>query len=92
MRTLSSLLIALTLCGCQVSQKVTPDALTSAEITSGVGTTYFHIIDTEREEILTPETSDSREILVKLWYPANIAADQKPAPMWFHTQEHTLPY
>lgn len=92
MRTLSSLLIALTLCGCQASQKVTPDALASAEITPGVGTTYFHIVDAEREEILTTDDSDRREILVKLWYPANIAADQTPVSMWFHTQEHVLPF
>lgn len=86
MKALYPMLAALTLSACQ-----TPDN-SNAELIPAVGTSYFHIIDTEREEILTPETNDKREILVKLWYPANITADQTPVPMWFHTQEHVLPF
>lgn len=64
----------------------------NTQLVAGVGTSYFHIVDADREEILTSNTNDNREILVKLWYPADISADQIPVPMWFHTQEHVLPF
>lgn len=37
-----------------------------------VGTVTYHWTDTSREEILTDTPNDRRELLVQLWYPAQI--------------------
>lgn len=34
-----------------------------------VGTTLMHWVDESREEVLTPEDGDKRELVVQLWYP-----------------------
>lgn len=44
----------------------------------GVGTTTLHLIDSTREEIISKTTNDSREIMFRVWYPANIKKDDKP--------------
>ena len=35
-----------------------------------IGKTGFHLVDTSREETNTPDTTDRRELHVKVWYPA----------------------
>lgn len=86
MKAFSLLFTTLALSACQApADKHEP-------VTQGIGTSYFHIVDKHREEILTNDPSDAREILVKLWYPAEIDSKQNPVPMWFHTQEHVLPF
>ena len=35
-----------------------------------VGTTYLHLRDDARPEIITPDTSDVRELMVRVWYPS----------------------
>ncbi len=45
-----------------------------------IGTRVFHWVDTSREETLTSDPDDVREIMVQLWYPATDAAGAQPAP------------
>ena len=47
-----------------------------------VGSTSFRLVDTNREEILTAEPSDNRELLVQVWYPAEPVADTNVSPYW----------
>ncbi|EGG37032.1 alpha/beta hydrolase family protein [Paenibacillus sp. HGF5] len=35
-----------------------------------VGTDTFHFVDADREETFTEQTSDKRELIVQVWYPA----------------------
>ena len=35
-----------------------------------VGTETFHLIDTSRDETLTEDKNDKRELMVQIWYPA----------------------
>lgn len=39
-----------------------------------IGTTVRHLIDDSREETLTPETGDKRELMVNVWYPVDLEA------------------
>lgn len=36
-----------------------------------VGSQYLHLI-TDEDEIITPETDDTRELMIKVWYPARL--------------------
>jgi predicted dienelactone hydrolase len=45
-----------------------------------VGTVSFHLIDPSRDEIYTDDSSDSREIMVQMWYPAEPEEGASPAP------------
>ena len=62
---------------------VLPTALPILELpaTTGsykVGSRYIHL-KTEREEIITENLNDKRELMVKVWYPANIKKEQTEA-------------
>jgi predicted dienelactone hydrolase len=46
----------------------------------GVGTTTLHLVDSSRSEILTERPDDQRELMVQMWYPAEISAKAEPAP------------
>ena len=52
-----------------------------------VGTTVFHWVDSEREEILTPEPGDQRELMVQLWYPIAKGTEGKRAEYLPHFDE-----
>lgn len=41
-----------------------------------VGSQYIHFI-TNQDEIITPETKDKRELMIKVWYPASINNEKK---------------
>jgi predicted dienelactone hydrolase len=43
-----------------------------------VGTMDMCFVDTERAETFTPDTSDHREVPVRLWYPAEVPAGSEP--------------
>jgi hypothetical protein len=45
-----------------------------------VGRAVYHMIDGDREEILTYDESDVRELMVTVYYPAEPGADDQPAP------------
>ena len=46
-----------------------------------IGTETFHWIDSSRAEWFTPEdTTDVREIMVQVWYPAKIPDTLQPEP------------
>ncbi len=44
-----------------------------------VGTQTFHLIDESREEIYTDEPGDKREIMMQIWYPAELSAEGETA-------------
>jgi len=45
-----------------------------------VGTRIYHWIDEKREEPLTPEKGDKRELMVQVWYPTAKRVQDKPVP------------
>ena len=46
----------------------------------GIGTVSFEWNDTTRPEIYTTDPSDTRDLMVQIWYPANPASGATPAP------------
>ncbi len=44
-----------------------------------VGTTKLHLVDRTRAEIFTPGPSDHRELVVQVWYPAQVAPGARRA-------------
>lgn len=36
----------------------------------GIGTVTYHLIDTSRREVFTPNPNDKREIMIQVWYPS----------------------
>jgi len=46
----------------------------------GVGTTTLHLVDSSRTETITEDPNDRRELVVQMWYPAQVSADAEPAP------------
>lgn len=48
-----------------------------------IGSSEFLLADDSRQEIFSYDENDKREILVRVWYPAqNLAKDAKPLPLW----------
>jgi predicted dienelactone hydrolase len=47
-----------------------------------VGTSQFHVIDTQREEILTEEPGDVRQFMVRMWYPCRETNSSQRARYW----------
>lgn len=45
-----------------------------------VGRTEYHLIDETRPEIFTEDSDDVREFMIRVYYPADPAADALPAP------------
>jgi hypothetical protein len=45
-----------------------------------VGTTNYHWVDESRPEIFTKDPDDRRELLVRVWYPAEVDANATPEP------------
>lgn len=43
-----------------------------------VGTAFFHWIDETRDEVFTDDLDDRRELMVQLWYPAQVESDAVP--------------
>lgn len=55
-----------------------------------VGTLEYAWMDTSREEWLTPEAGDWREVKVRLWYPAVTRPQAQPAPYFLQPLEGEL--
>jgi predicted dienelactone hydrolase len=47
-----------------------------------VGTTALHLVDHGRQETLTDVPGGARELMVRVWYPAEPAPGAKPMPYW----------
>jgi len=45
-----------------------------------VGTMDIHLVDEARKEGMTEDPSDYRELMVRAWYPANVAEGAEPEP------------
>lgn len=45
-----------------------------------VGVTRFYVVDSTRQEKVTLDTTDLRELTVTVWYPAKIKGNEKRAP------------
>lgn len=43
-----------------------------------VGTTFYHWMDDARDELMTDDPDDKRELVVRFWYPADVEADAVP--------------
>lgn len=48
-----------------------------------VGRTSFHWKDPSRQEVMTDDAGDRREIIVQVWYPAQLPAKPSPAAAYF---------
>lgn len=44
-----------------------------------VGTVAYHWVDESRDEIVTTEDHDFRQVIVQIWYPALLTKDSAPA-------------
>lgn len=51
-----------------------------------VGTTTYHWVDESRSEIFTENPDDKRELLVRLWYPAEVEVNASPEPYGPHPE------
>ena len=49
-----------------------------------IGTTTLYLVDNTRSEIFTPNPDDHREVMVRVWYPAQIMTGDKAAPLMEH--------
>ncbi|MBN1679020.1 MAG: hypothetical protein JW966_01925 [Anaerolineae bacterium] len=49
-----------------------------------VGTTSYHWVDEARPEIFTKDPDDRRELLVRVWYPAEVDVNATPEPYGPH--------
>jgi dienelactone hydrolase len=49
-----------------------------------VGTTTYHWVDESRPEIFTKDPDDRRELLVRVWYPAEVDVNATPEPYGPH--------
>ena len=49
---------------------------------SAIGTQDFDFVDFTRPELFTADPDDFRELLVRVWYPANPARNAVPQPSW----------
>jgi len=47
-----------------------------------IGTVNYHWVDQTRPEIYTEDTTDVREIMVQIWYPAEHVPDKRPVSYW----------
>lgn len=83
-------IIIISICISLLSCKTTKTHIIENE-TSCIGTTYFNIIDNSRDEIITEDPTDKRDIMVKIWYPAKKDKNMKPLHMWHFTNEYPLP-
>jgi hypothetical protein len=45
-----------------------------------VGTTVYHWVDESHDEIFTESSDDRRELIVRLWYPAEVDENATPEP------------
>lgn len=45
-----------------------------------VGTTMYHWVDETRDEVFTDDLNDKRELVVRVWYPAEVGDDASPMP------------
>jgi predicted dienelactone hydrolase len=49
-----------------------------------VGTTKLYLVDYSRPETFTPNPDDHRELMVQVWYPAQVGPGARPAPLMEH--------
>lgn len=49
---------------------------------SSIGTQDIHFVDTSRPELFTDDPNDHRELLVRVWYPADPNTGDKVQPYW----------
>ena len=89
--------LAVSLAACQSNHQdedpeivpaISPPVVTT---TQGVGMTYFNIVDDSRIDTYGPLENQFRDIMVKVWYPADITENDQPVHMWYHTEEYRLP-
>lgn len=55
-----------------------------------IGTTYIHMIDNKRPETFNEDPNDSRELMVRVWYPAELSLFSRRMP-YLPDADLTLP-
>lgn len=53
----------------------------------GIGTTEFHFVDNSRREMHKANPINKRELIVRVWYPAEIDPSLTPAVYWPHAAQ-----
>ncbi len=57
--------------------------------TYAVGTTSFTLVDVNREETLTSDPDDKRQVPIRIWYPAEVEKDTEPLKYWSDHPEYS---
>ncbi|MGG2111244.1 carboxylic ester hydrolase [Lysinibacillus pakistanensis] len=52
-----------------------------------IGTTSLHLVDEKRLEEYTKEPDDHRELMIQIWYPAEVNKNELTAPYTTHSKE-----
>jgi len=81
-RSLGILGIALSFMGAVAAQTQHTVRLPQPTGPYQIGITSFALVDEARPEVFTDEPNDKREILVRVWYPAQPGAGTSPDPFW----------
>ncbi|SDZ26136.1 Predicted dienelactone hydrolase [Evansella caseinilytica] len=55
-----------------------------------IGTTEYHWVDQNREETNSADPTDRRELLVRVWYPAEVTAEAEKAPYALEPEQGKL--
>lgn len=84
--TTASVFITLILCSFTASYLFPMFDLPQPSGPHEVGSREFHFIDHERQETYTADTSDVRELMVQVWYPALPDVNSKATPYWRHAE------
>ncbi|MCP1184149.1 alpha/beta fold hydrolase [Paenibacillus sp. 1781tsa1] len=85
--SLSSLIVILLVASTLLSVYLPVFDLPKPEGPEKVGTQTFHFIDQNRDEILTDDQSDQRELMVQLWYPTENMNNKKRDTLFPNNKE-----
>ncbi|MCP4320376.1 MAG: hypothetical protein GY787_00655 [Alteromonadales bacterium] len=53
-----------------------------------VGMTYFNALDMNRSETLSEQADAYRDVMLKVWYPAELTADSQPLRLGYHSKQY----
>ncbi|CAI6046498.1 hypothetical protein PAECIP112173_01217 [Paenibacillus sp. JJ-100] len=85
--SLSSLIVILLLASTLLSVYLPVFDLPKPEGPEKVGTQTFHFTDQNRDEILTEDQSDKRELMVQVWYPTENINNKKRDTLFPNNKE-----
>ncbi|MCG7499613.1 hypothetical protein MHO82_22365 [Vibrio sp. Of7-15] len=56
-----------------------------------VGVTYFNAVDYSQVETFTERNDDYRDVMIKIWYPAELNEASVPSHLGYHTEQYPFP-